>query len=95
MVENNRNLEEKVKKDGKEDNSSSSENAKSNDSKKENQSYNKRVVLQEGVMEIDSDDQLKEVRLKRILVTQLVMSQHSQDNVVEKVLMAVMKLVQG
>ena len=70
MVKNDGNLAAKVQKDEEENNSNSSKNKKSNnDSEKENQFDKKGVRLQVGIMEIDCNSQLKEVRLTRILVT--------------------------
>jgi len=46
-------------------------------------------------MEIDNKGQLREVRKTRILVTQPVLSKDSKDNIVNKALLSVMKLVKG
>ena len=49
--------------------------------------------LQEGVIQMDKDEQLKEVHLTRILVIQLVSNIDSNNDVIQKVLTAVVKLV--
>jgi len=46
-------------------------------------------------MEIDNEGQLRKVRKMRILVIQLVLSKDSKNNIVNKVLLSVMKLVKG
>ena len=53
------------------------------------------IKLQERVIEMDKDGQLKEVYLTRILVTQPVSNKDSNNNVIQKALTAVVKLVKG
>ena len=51
--------------------------------------------LQEGVMKMDKDEKLKEVCLIKILVTQPVLNKNSNNDVIQKALTVVVKLVKG